>query len=318
MRYIALVALLSTSAFAADLPNKKAQLAAVTAAPAFSLCQKAPAAPNAPASTFAALPGGDLFGFTSSTEVGDVGDCAIAFEYSARIGKLDGSFFYGTLKNQYAATIANNLQIALSPFFSHSKISNVTGYPNMSTLDFDGFSGEITYRVLERSKSNPVAIAFSNETRYARLDGLFGNRVSRNLSTEFKMFADAVLIKDTLFAALNLNYNLSSVRGTDPTSVNTPFSATNISGALTYQINAKAFIGLEARHLRSYFGNSLNVKLGHATFFGPTFMYKATDTLTFNAVWTPQVSGKSIATTGNLDLDNFERHQFRFKLVKSF
>jgi hypothetical protein len=318
MRYLILAALLSTTAFAADLPNKKKSMVAPAPLPSFALCNKPPAPANAPASTVASLPGGDVFGYSSSTEVGEVGDCAVAFEYSARLGKRDGSFYYGTLKNQYAATIASNLLVAVSPFVSHSRISSVTGYPNMSTLDFDGISGEFVYRVLERSSTNPIAIAISNETRWARLDGLFGNRVAKNIGTEFKLFADAVIMKDTLFAALNLNYGLTSARGTAPGSLDTPGSYTSASLAMTYQATDKLFVGAELRHLRAYFGNGMNTLLGSATFFGPTLMYKITDTLTFNTVWTPQVSGKATGVSGNLDLDNFERHQFRFKLVKAF
>jgi len=37
-----------------------------------------------------------------------------------------------------------------------------------------------------------------------------------------------------------------------------------------------------------------------------------------NLVWTPQIRGHAIDTDRRLDLDNFERHQFRAKLATSF
>jgi hypothetical protein len=161
-------------------------------------------------------------------------------------------------------------------------------------------------------------VTLSLEPRWARMDGLTGARVAKNIGVEFKLFTDAVLIKDTLFAAVNLNYALSTVRTTDAAAIDAPFSSTNLSGALSYQVNDKFFVGLEARHLRSYNGHGLNILAGSATFLGPNMVYKINDTTTFNAVWTPQINGQAVGTTDKLDLTNFERHQFRVKLVKAF
>jgi hypothetical protein len=312
-------AALSTTAFAADLGMPKKSLQAVVA-PASGFCVKPPAAaPVKGAPVIAQVPGGDLFGITSATDVGSVGDCAVAFEYTGRAGKPDGSYFAGTLKNQYSATIAENLAVAFSPFVSHTRISGVTNIgTNYSTLDFDGFSAEASYRMVERALNNPIAVTLSLEPRWAKMDGLTGSRLAKNIGVEFKLFSDAVLIKDTLFAAVNLNYALGTFRGTDPASVDTAFSSTNLSGALSYQVNDKFFLGLEARHLRSYAGHGLSTLAGSATFFGPNMVYKINDTTTFNAVWTPQVKGQAVGSTDKLDLANFERHQFRVKLVKAF
>jgi hypothetical protein len=46
------------------------------------------------------VPGGDIFGFTSPTDVGEAGDRALALELSNRAGKRDGTYWSPTLKTQ--------------------------------------------------------------------------------------------------------------------------------------------------------------------------------------------------------------------------
>lgn len=311
-------AALSTTAFAADLGVQKKSVQAVVA-PQSGFCVKPPAAaPVKGAAVVADIPGGDIFGYSNSTDVGSAGDCSTSAEYSARSGKGDGSYYAGTVKFQNVFNISENFAMAISPFVSHTKISGVSNIgTNYSTLDFDGLSAEATYRVLSRSLNQPVAIALSMEPRWARMDGLTGARMSKSVGVEFKIFADAVLIKDTLFGAINLNYGITLTRAVGA-AADTAGSYTSASAALTYQVSNSFFAGAELRHLRGYAGSGLNILAGSATFFGPTMMYKITDSLTFNAVWTPQISGKEVGNTANLDLANFERHQFRVKLVKAF
>ena len=45
---------------------------------------------------------------------------------------------------------------------------------------------------------------------------------------------------------------------------------------------------------------------------------KLSDSAALNFVWTPQVAGRAENARGALDVDNFERHQFRAKLSASF
>jgi hypothetical protein len=72
------------------------------------------------------------------------------------------------------------------------------------------------------------------------------------------------------------------------------------------------------RHLRAYDGMGLNTSLGSATFFGPTILWAIDKSTSLNMVYTPQIAGRSAFSSNRLDLDNFEKHQFRIKLVKGF
>jgi hypothetical protein len=306
----------------ASLTGGTAFAADVTKAPApspssgLSLCRKAQTE-SAP-ETFANVPGGDIFGFTSGTDVGERGDCGLAFEYSGRAGKADGSYWAGTLKTQFSATLADNFAVALSPFVTHHRIRGVTDLDDANQIRFDGFSGEASYRFIERSAGNPIAATVSMEPRWARVDGTSGGAVTA-YSVEFKLFVDAVLIPGKLFAAINLNYAPATQKAdADPTGAWIKSSSTNTSGALTYQVNERVFVGAELRYLTAFEGATLDHTVGEALFGGPTMLVKLTDSTALNVVWTPQMWGRGTTLDRQLDLDNFERHQFRLKLATSF
>ncbi len=59
--------------------------------------------------------------------------------------------------------------------------------------------------------------------------------------------------------------------------------------------------------------------LGNAFYLGPTILWKVTDKISLNTTLQQQVFGRSKLTPGqSLDLDNFERAQFRAKLAVTF
>jgi len=286
------------------------------AASGWAPCRKPAVAEPLP--KFPDVPGDDIFGFTNATDVGNPGDCGISFEYSGAAGKADGRYGWGTLKTEFSATVADNLWVALSSFVTHHRISNVTGLDDLNRTRFDGLSGELSYRFIERSAANRVAATFSVEPRWARVDGTSGAGVTA-YSAEFKLFVDTVLWADRLYAALNLNYAPATQKiDNDPLGEWFRSSSTNVSGALTYQFSDRFFFGAEARLLASFSGAGLNNNVGKALFFGPTMLVKITKTAALNVVWTPQLWGRAESSERRLDLDNFERHQFRAKLAMSF
>jgi hypothetical protein len=293
------------------LPASKAP-----AAMASALCRKG--AVESPSREVADVPGDDIFGFTDPTDVGSPGECGFAFEFDGAAGKGHGRYLTGTLKKEFGTTVADNLAVAVAAFTTYH---NIRGVPELDDLDrarFDGFSGEVAYRFIERSALNPVAATFAMEPRWARLDGTSGARVTA-YSVEFKLFVDTVLVAERLYAALNLTYAPGTQKlDSDPLGKWERFSDTSVSGALTYQVNDRLFVGGEIRHLAAFDGAALERKVGEALFVGPTMMVKLSEAAAFNVVWTPQVWGRAAGSHGSLDLDNFQRHQFRIKLSVSF
>jgi hypothetical protein len=261
------------------------------------------------------VPGGDIFGFTDPTDVGDKGDRGLALELSNLAGKRSGRYWSPTLKTQIGYTPADNFAIALSPFVTAHRIREVPDLDNRTSTRFDGFSGEVAYRFIERSQTNPLAATVSVEPRIARVDAVSGERV-RAYANEFKLFLDTVVIPDTLYAAVNVNYSLATQRGMDDTWADS--SGTSVSAALTYQVTNRIFAGVEGRWLTAFSGAFLDDQTGWGVFAGPTLLVKITESAALNLVWTPQLTGRASGVDRPLDLDNFERHQFRAKFATSF
>lgn len=264
------------------------------------------------------LPGGDIFGFTDPTDTGDPGDKGLSFELTGRAGKRAGAYVSPTLNSEFGFTPAENVELELSSWTTGHRIRVAPELDDKSQVRFDGLSAELAYRFVERSETNPVAATFSVEPRWVRVDGTSGERETA-VSAEMKLFVDAVIVPDRLFAAFNLNYASGVSRSLVEAGASWErFSNTNVSGAVAYQVSDKLFVGVEARWLASFSGAFLNALDGHAVFAGPTLAVKLSDSATLNVVWTPQLLGRADDDRRALDLTNFERHQFRIKLAKSF
>ena len=314
-------------AFGADIGVRKAPAQAMTVA---DRCAKVE-----PPSGTPSVPGGDIFGFTSPTDIGDPCSWGLAAEFTGRAGKRDGSYVAVTKKMQIAYTYSDRVAFALSMFNTYNKWSNVTvaqdalaGAGNgvfitdWNRLQFDGISGEIVYRLLARLPGQPFALTVSTEPRWSRVDGLTGYH-AEGYGTEFKLFLD-VALTERLFAAMNLNYALATARYDIPNAPWTDSSSTNVSAALTAQIHSAekqviegVFVGIEARFLSSFTGLALDRNVGNALFAGPNLAIAFADGRMLNLVWTPQVWGRARppSVPGPLDLDNYERHQFRVKFA---
>lgn len=266
------------------------------------------------------VPGGEIFGFTDPSDVGDPGDKGIALETTTRIGRAGGGRYVSpTLKTEVSSTIAPNLALSIASFATGHRIWSVPGLDHRASVQFDGFSTELLYRFLERSPGNPFAATIGIEPRAFRVDELTGAGVA-GLEAETKLFVDAVLVPKRWYGAMNLTYTAATQRalsGADAASEDS--SETMVSGALTYQVSERLFVGSEARWLTAFSGAFLNTFSGQALLAGPTLLIKLGEQSAFNLSWTPQIAGRSQDTPRRpLDLDNFERHQLRVKFATSF
>lgn len=89
--------------------------------------------------------------------------------------------------------------------------------------------------------------------------------------------------------------------------------------ALTAQFSPKIFAGVEVRYLSAFDGAWLNKNVGNAFYAGPTLLWRATDKVVLNVTYQPQVFGHAVDSPDQrLDLDNFERAQYRVKLAVTF
>ena len=95
-------------------------------------------------------------------------------------------------------------------------------------------------------------------------------------------------------------------------------STLGISAAVAYQPVPNLFVGAEVRYLRQYEGLDFKAFEGHALLIGPTLYAKMSEHLSLSAAWDVQVAGKANDEPGHLDLENFEHHQAKLKLVAQF
>lgn len=316
------------SAAAADRDAWPAKAPSLRAAP--DRCTKSDPAPATPD-----VSGGDIFGFVSPTDIGDPCGFAYAAEITGRAGKRDGRYVTATRKSQFTYTYSEQLSFAASPFVSAFSWSDVlvnrgllltsgigVDRASLSTIDFDGLSTEASWRVLSRSVDQPLAITLSAEPRWFRRDAITGYRVEGR-QIELKLFAD-IALGERSFAAMNATYVFGTQRLDISGAELQRGSAYGVTSALTWQafksetdIVQGVFVGAEARYFGGYSGLTLNFMVGEALFAGATLALAFRGGSMLNLVWSPQLFGRGHppSASGPLDLDTFERHQFRIKLA---
>jgi hypothetical protein len=130
-------------------------------------------------------------------------------------------------------------------------------------------------------------------------------------SIEFKLAADAELVKERLYGAINIFYEpeRTQLRGENEAEKEARFG---VSSALALQISKGVFTGGEIRHVRQYESFGLGQEAGHATFIGPAFCAKLSEHWWIAAAWLGQVAGRSVPAL-SLDLDHFSHHEVRLK-----
>jgi hypothetical protein len=321
-----LIAGLTTPAIAADLPRK----APIRPANVGDRCAKVEPPKGTPE-----VPGGDIFGFTNPTDIGDPCQWYFASENTGLGGKRDGSFLALFSKSEVSYTYSQNLAFAFSAFTAYNKWSNVTVLQDAlasagagvtvtewDKLAFDGLSGEVLLRLVARSPGQPFALVVSMEPRWSRIDLANGTGYPAEFyASEFKLFLD-VALTEHLFAAMNLIYVVATQRYDIPDANWVNGSGTAVSLALTARVYAAekalvegVFLGVEGHVLSAFTGLTLNQNIGNAFYVGPTLAIAFQGGRTLNFTWTPQVAGRAYPASapGPFDLDNFERNQFRVK-----
>ncbi len=266
----------------------------------------------------AQVPGDDIFGFTSQTDVGQPGDSGFANENDGRLGKRQGAYGVLNTKYEFSRTVTDGWWMAGSLFGAYYHAQDVIGLFDVNHLDFDGLSFEIEHRIVKRSAGQPFAISISVEPRWGRLDYVAG-LPSNSYGAALKLFVDAPIVAGKLYWAANMIW--ASQRAQDPNNRSQwlDSSTTLISIALTYQISEQLFAGVEVRYLSAFNAAWLNNNIGNAIYVGPTMLWKINEKVALNTTFQPQIVGRSTANPNlNLDLDNFERAQFRVKLAIGF
>lgn len=316
----------TVSAAAADRPVRSDKAAAVVR----DRCAKIELAPGT-----VDVPAGDIFGILSPTDIGDACSFGFASETTVRAGKRDGRYVATTTKSQFTYTYSDQLSFAVSPFVSAFSWKDVTvnqgilpatgvgvDRTHLGTIDFDGVSAEASWRVLERSVNQPLAITLSAEPRWFRRGPVTGYP-AEGRQVELKLFADLAL-SERWFAAVNIVYGFGTERLAIADAELIKASAVGVLSALAWQAYKSdtglvqgVFVGAEARYISGYAGFMCEVRVSDVLFAGPTLAIGFNNGSMLNLGWSPQVWGRArpASAPGPLDLDAFERHQFRIKFA---
>ena len=256
-----------------------------------------------------------LFGFTQGSDVGELGEKEIESQTVGRFGKADGS--YAALTSELRAEFVplENFRFEVGTIVNYSSISGVSGFDDRNEVQFGGFALEGRYRLLDR-RAAPVGLTLSAEPHWTRIDDTSGELVA-NFGSEFVVAVDRELVENRLFAALNVRYDPEwthlLVRD-----VWLPQSTLGISAAVTAQVDAGIFFGIETHYVRGYDGAGANVFLGDALFVGPTTYLRLSKSFSVSAALSVQVAGIAVDVPGSLNLRDFERLQARLRLEYDF
>jgi hypothetical protein len=234
-----------------------------------------------------------LFGFTTGSDIGHVGHREVLLDTTSRFGKRVGLYSATTSRVEVGFTPFENFHIAVGAAGSLYRISDVPGLDDRHRPAFEEVSLEARTLLIDRSKG-PFGLAVVVEPHIAFVDEVSGQSV-RKQAVEFKLVADRELVKDSLFAAVNVLYEPERVRARGITETESTLGG---SGALTVQVATHVFAGGEVRYLRKYEGSLLNDFVGDAVFVGPTLFAKISEKGFLSAAWNVQVAGGSIDMPG--------------------
>jgi hypothetical protein len=254
-----------------------------------------------------------IFGFTAGADVGEVGERELEHQTNAQWGKCCGT--YGALADQlrYETSPVPNFRFEIGAPIAYYNISGINGFEDRNQAAFNGITTEFRYRLLNRD-SAPFSLTLSAEPRWSRTDEISGARVD-NYGGELTLVLDKELVKDRLFAALNLVYDPEISRSPGGWERDSILALTT---SVTTQVKPGVFVGAEVRYLRRYDGIDLDSLAGQALFLGPTAFIRLSRSLAISGAWSVQLTGHATAVPGALDLTSFTRQQALLRVEYNF
>lgn len=255
-----------------------------------------------------------IFGFTEGSGIGLEGEKEFSIDTGGRFGKRDGRYTATETKFEFEYTPNQYIQLEFGPLAAGHFIRAVTDLDSRNTFQPSGFFGEIRYLLLDRPAS-PVAVTVSFEPNYRAFDETSGAPVT-NYEFETKIMADVELVKNRVYAAMNLSYEPEITRVADGSWEKE--STFGITSAVSFRLLPELLVGAEVDYYRHYDGICFNTFTGDALFIGPTLYYKFARKMFLTAAWNAQVWGREIETGQRLNLEEFSRSRAKVKVAVEF
>jgi len=256
-----------------------------------------------------------MFGFTEGSDIGEAGEKELETDSTGRFGKLGGSYnnVATTLEAKYS--FSDWFRLSADATVAYYDITGVNAIDDRRRGALQSISFDARLHLFDREHA-PFGLTLSVEPRRGFADEM-GGEPADQYGAEFRVLADRKLIPGRLFAALNVGYEpeQTRLRGSGETLRE---STLGIGAALAMQVMPNVSVGAEARNLRRYDGLGLNGFAGQALYIGPTFYATFGERYFVSAAWNVQIWGAVAATSGALDLDNFERHHVKLRMGARF
>jgi hypothetical protein len=254
----------------------------------------------------------NLFAFLSGSDIGAKGEKHFTLDFEGHFQKRDGTFRALTKKVELGFNPSDRLHVALELWGDYFKVLGVTGFD-----DQDRFGGGVAleFKAL-LVKRNSVGVALVVAPHYGTSEHVTGE-AAIHYALEVKLILDAELIKDRLFAALNLLYEPELVRPRGEPAFERE-SMLGLSAAVMARVAQAVFLGAEVQYFRKYKGLALQVFAGHALYLGPALFIKLSEHASLTFGWAIQVAGRAVGDPAPLDLVNFERQRAKAKFSTHF
>src|SRR5262249_26795939 len=256
-----------------------------------------------------------MFGFTEGSDIGAKGERELETDSTGRFGRLGGSYNNVATALEAKYSLSDRFRLSAAATVAHYDISGVNGLDDRPQGALQSVSFDARYRMCDREHA-PFGVPISVEPHWGFADDASGAPADEQRAA-FRAFADRELIANRLFAALNVGYEPAQTRihASGETFRESTFG---IGAALAMQVMPHVFVGTEVRSLRHYEGLGLNSFAGQALYIGLTLYATFGQGYFLSAAWNVQVWGAVAASSGALDLVNFERHQAKLRLGVSF
>lgn len=240
----------------------------------------------------------DVFGFTQGTDLKQPGELTAEFGFEARFGKGEGRFGAAAPVAALNYGLAERVELGFSLLGAGYDLGAMPDVADRSRFVFDGLQGEAKLELLDRGENGPVGVSLLGDLTWTRTDGAEGTS-SDALAGTVDVLADAHLVPDTLFAAVNLGLDAERDLAAG-TATSTAFA----SLAASLRLGRSTALGIDTR-LEAAFEGVLEDRTGTAAFAGPAFYSELTDRISLQAGWLAQLGGSG----GRFNTDDFERHR---------
>ena len=256
-----------------------------------------------------------IFAFVIGTDVGNVGEREFQTETTGRFGKSGGTYLAAGQQAEIEIVPIPNFRIEAGTTVALHDISGVPDLDNRRQLNFQGFSLDLRYRVLNRETA-PFGLTLAADSHADRIDEISAAK-GRSYGADLTLAFDREIVPNFAIGAVNLIYQ-QDWRRQEVSGLSERNSGIGAAIGGLARIRPDILLGGELRYFRQYEGAGLGELAGQALFVGPTVYFQLSGRSRLTANWSMQVWGHSFGSNAALDLVNFERHQARLVFGVNF